>query len=195
MLRTERKAAPVKASVSATNAIGTGPASPASSAITPADTIFDFATPSTIDAGDPASGNLGVKFTADTSGVVTGIRFYKSAANTGTHVGSLWSSSGQLLASVTFANESATGWQTALFSSPVAVTAGTTYVASYFAPNGHYSYTASQFTSEFDNLPLTALANGSSPNGLFNYASTSSFPSESFNATNYWVDALFQPGS
>ena len=32
-----------------------------------------------------------MKFTADFDGSITGIRFYKAAANTGTHIGSLWS--------------------------------------------------------------------------------------------------------
>ena len=45
---------------------------------------------------------------------------------------SLWSSTGTLLATGTFSNETASGWQELDFSSPVAVTAGTTYVASYF---------------------------------------------------------------
>ncbi len=40
---------------------------------------------------------------------MTGVRFYKSAANTGTHIGSLWSASGQLLAQATFTNETASG--------------------------------------------------------------------------------------
>ena len=31
-----------------------------------------------------------MKFTADYNGTITGIRFYKAAANTGTHIGSLW---------------------------------------------------------------------------------------------------------
>ena len=38
-----------------------------------------------------------------------------------------------------FTGESASGWQTVTFAAPVAVTAGTTYVASYYAPVGHYS--------------------------------------------------------
>ena len=38
---------------------------------------------------------------------MTGVRFYKSAANIGTHVGSLWTATGDLLASGTFTNESA----------------------------------------------------------------------------------------
>ena len=46
------------------------------------------------------------------------------------------------------------------FSSPVSITAGTTYVAGYLAPNGHYSDTPSGFRSAVTNAPLTALANG-----------------------------------
>jgi hypothetical protein len=182
-------------SVSATNANGTGAQSGQTSAVTPQDTIFDFATPASLDSGDPTSGNLGVKFTADSNGEIMGIRFYKATANTGPHSGSLWSSTGSLLASATFTNESASGWQTVLFSTPVAVTAGTTYVASYFDPNGHYSYSAAAFNSTFDNPPLHAVATGVSANGVYNYSATSTFPTSTFNANNYWVDVLFAPGS
>ena len=35
-----------------------------------------------------------MKFRSDIDGYVTGVRFYKAAANTGTHVGTLWSSTG-----------------------------------------------------------------------------------------------------
>ena len=38
---------------------------------------------------------------------MTGIRFYKAAANTGTHIGSLWSAAGTRLAQATFTNETA----------------------------------------------------------------------------------------
>ena len=58
--------------VTATNNIGTGPASTPSSAVTPADTILDFSTPQTVDSGDTTSVELGVKWTADSSGTVTG---------------------------------------------------------------------------------------------------------------------------
>ena len=44
---------------------------------------------------DPNAVELGVKFTVDAVGAITGIRFYKGAENTGTHVGNLWSSSGR----------------------------------------------------------------------------------------------------
>ena len=82
---------------------------------------------------------LGVKFTADFNGSILGVRFYKSAGNVGTHVGNLWTATGSLLGTATFTNESASGWQQVVFGTPVPVTAGTTYVASYYAPNGHYA--------------------------------------------------------
>src|SRR5260370_18125099 len=96
----------------------------------------DTAQPSVPSANDSGAINLGVKFTTDVNGWVAGIRFYKGAANSGAHIGSLWSSSGTLLGQVTFTSESPTGWQEAYFSSPFPVAAGTTFVASYFAPHG-----------------------------------------------------------
>ncbi len=179
--------------VSATNSLGTSSASAHSATVTPEDTIFDFATPATIDSGDTSSVELGVKFTADTSGEITGIRFYKAAANSGTHVGSLWTAGGQLLAQATFANETSSGWQTVLFGSPVAIAAGATYVAGYSDPAGHYAFTASGLSSGTDNPPLHAVANGTSVNGVFAYSSTPTFPTNTYNASNFWVDLLFVP--
>jgi hypothetical protein len=182
--------------VNATNAIGTGPDSSASSAVTPRATLLDFGTPATVDGQDSSGIALGVKFTADVDGVVTGLRFYKASTNTGTHVGSLYSSGGSLLGQATFTGESASGWQSVLFATPVAVTAGTTYVASYHAPNGHYSVTGAAFaTGGIDNGPLHALSDLASANGVYAYSGTPVFPSSNFNATNYWVDVLFAPGS
>ena len=79
---------------------------------------------------------LGLKFTPTTTGFVKGLRYWRDASNTGTHTGTLYSASGQKLATLTF-DDSGTGWQTASFSANVPVTAGTTYVAAYFAPKGH----------------------------------------------------------
>ncbi len=180
--------------VSATNSAGTGSASAASGAVTPEDTIFDFATPGTTDSGDGSSVELGVKFQTSVGGTVTGIRFYKAATNTGTHIGSLWTAGGSLLASATFSGESASGWQNVTFSSPVSISANTTYVAGYFAPNGHYSASSGAFSSAVANGPLTGLANGTSANGVYAYGSSSSFPTNNFNATSYSVDVDFQPG-
>ncbi len=82
---------------------------------------------------------LGVKFRSTQNGFITGIRYYKGAGTTGTHIGHLWSNTGTMLAAATFTNETASGWQQVLFSSPVAINAGVTYVASQFSPSGHYA--------------------------------------------------------
>src|SRR5664280_634661 len=98
----------------------------ASYTIWPATTV-----PGLVDGGPDSAVELGVKFQSDVAGNATGIRFYKATANTGTHLGHLWSSTGTLLASATFAGESASGWQQVNFATPVALAANTVYVASY----------------------------------------------------------------
>ena len=108
-----------------------------------------------------------MKFQTDFAGTATGVRFYKASANTGTHVGALWTAGGTLLAQATFSNETASGWQHVLFSSPVTLTADTTYVVSYLAPNGHYSVTGGGFSSAIDNPPLHGLSNATSANGVY----------------------------
>ena len=180
--------------VQALNANGQGVISSPSNAVTPQDTIFDFATPPTTDSGDSSSVELGVKLSSQVAGRITGIRFYKAAANTGVHVGSLWSSTGTLLASATFTSETASGWQQVNFGAPVAIAANTTYVAGYFAPKGHYSESLSGFaTAGVLNSPLEALANSNSANGVYAYSGSSTFPSSSYKATNYYVDVDFEP--
>jgi len=163
------------------------PACPCS--IWPASTL-----PSVASVSDTGSVNLGVQFTPQENGWITGIRFYKGSANTGTHVGSLWTASGTLLGQVTFTGESATGWQQANFSSPIAVTSGTTYVASYFAPNGGYADDSGYFgSSGVLNPPLYVppSASVSGGNGLYGYGSSPGFPTSTYNGSNYWVDVVF----
>ncbi|WP_239139253.1 DUF4082 domain-containing protein, partial [Sphaerisporangium krabiense] len=146
----------------------------------------------------PDSGSvvLGVRFRSSVDGVISGIRFYKGSGNTGTHIGSLWSNTGQLLASATFTNETASGWQQVSFQNPVPITAGTTYVASYLAPTGNYAVDRPYFTTSFTNSPLTALASGTDgANGVYGYSSTNAFPTQTYQTTNYWVDVVFSPGT
>ena len=109
-----------------------------------------------------------MKFHAASNGTISGIRFYKEPDNTGTHTGTLWTSSGTLLATGTFTSESSTGWEELDFATPVPVTAGTTYVASYYASGGHYAFTQGGLASGVTSGALTALANG----GVFATART-----------------------
>ena len=80
----------------------------------------------------------------------------------------------------------------------------TTYIASYHAPTGHYSATAGYFWrapapgpnggAHHDSAPLHAVKNTHTiSNGVFRYSPTSTFPLNSFGATNYWVDVIFTP--
>jgi hypothetical protein len=148
-------------------------------------------TPAITAANDPNSVELGMKFIASAGGTVTGVRFYKGTTNTGTHTGSLWSSTGARLATATFTNETASGWQSVTFAQPVTITAGTTYVASYHT-NGNYALTQNYFATSRTNGPLTAPASSTSGgNGLYAYGTASIFPTGTFNASNYWVDVLF----
>ena len=140
---------------------------------------------------------LGVKFRTDVPGFITGLRYYKTPGNGGTHVGHLWTSAGAQLAEVTFTGETASGWQQAIFDSPVAIDANTTYVASYRAPTGHYASISSFFSDVgFDNPPLHALADGADgPNGIFKYGPSGGLFAGGapigFNSENYLVDVVF----
>ncbi|HUC20914.1 MAG TPA: DUF4082 domain-containing protein, partial [Candidatus Polarisedimenticolaceae bacterium] len=98
------------------------------------------ATPANPNVADSAI-EVGTQFRTSTAGSVTAIRFYKGASNTGTHVGHLWTSGGTQLVSVTFTGESSSGWQEAVLDTPVSLSANTTYVVSYYAPNGNYAAT------------------------------------------------------
>jgi hypothetical protein len=157
--------------------------------------FFPTDTPGTVTANDPSAVELGVKFQAATNGEITAIRFYKGPSNTGTHIGDLWSSSGTLLATATFTNETASGWQQANLSTPVMTTAGTTYIASYHTSSGDYSADANYFSTAHANGALTALANSTSADGVYAYGAGSTFPTNSFGATNYWVDVVFNGSS
>jgi hypothetical protein len=168
-------------------------------------TAFSIFAPTDGPAGDPPVANepevaveLGLKFRSDIEGLITGVRFYKvGPADSGAHRGRLWSSAGAPLGSVIFTNETESGWQQALFDTPIPITADTTYVVSYFAPRGYYAATSGQFASSgVDNPPLRALSNadaGGDPvgNGVFFYGPDGGFPTQSFNSTNYWVDVVF----
>ncbi|MCP3423022.1 DUF4082 domain-containing protein [Nocardioides pinisoli] len=151
-------------------------------------TLFGSQQPAQAAADDSSPVEVGVSFVPSKDGQVTGIRFYKGTGNTGIHRGTLWSATGTKLAEVTFVGETASGWQTAMLASPVRLTAGTTYVVSYHAPNGHYATSGGFFGNAFTSGDLT-VPGGS--NGRYLYGA-GGFPTYSHNATNYWVDVVFE---
>ena len=136
---------------------------------------------------------LGLKFRSDIAGKITGVRFYKHAMDGGTHRGSLWTADGRLLATGTFTNETASGWQTLTFSAPVAIAANTTYVASYHTTSGLYANTGGQLqTRGIDNGTLHVLQHGvAGANGVLLPTATSKFPTWGSFGNNHWVDVIF----
>ncbi|MBV9999047.1 MAG: DUF4082 domain-containing protein [Verrucomicrobia bacterium] len=149
------------------------------------------AAPSIITVNDSHPVELGVKFQSLTAGKVIAIRFYKGPENTGSHTAHLWSASGSVLARAVFSGESASGWQQVDLPRPVPILANTTYVASYHTDSGHYSADGSYFTIARKNGSLLACADRTSGgNGVYTYGVTSSFPKDTYNASNYWVDVV-----
>jgi hypothetical protein len=131
--------------------------------------------------------------------MITALRYYRSAADAGDtdqRVGHLWAADGTLLATATFNSPSGqAGWQVATLSTPVAVQAGATYVASYKTADNYLAaanYFATTVTDQSGVLsaPSSTLAGG---NGVFVYSTATQFPDQSFQATNYWVDVVFAP--
>jgi lysophospholipase L1-like esterase len=137
---------------------------------------------------------VGVKLRAEKDGFITGIRFYKGTGNTGTHVGSLWTAAGALLASATFTGETSSGWQQVAFARPVPVVAHTLYVASYYAPAGRYAADAGYFADrEVVNSPVRLPSAGAvGGNGVISSGGPG-FPTApaAQHDTNYWVDVVF----
>lgn len=166
---------------------------PPSAPACPCSIWTDSQVPTLPSTADTSAVEVGVKFRPSTDGYVSAIRFYKGPLNTGVHVGNLWSSTGALLGSVTFMDESATGWQRAILANPIAVNANTTYVVSYHTSSGGYAADLLYFqNSGVTSGPLQALAEGvNGSNGLYRYGAAG-FPDQSFNSTNYWVDVVFQ---
>lgn len=145
-------------------------------------------------SSEDAPVELGVKFKSSVPGLIKGIRFFSSASPSGIYKGHLWTSSGTLLDSVTFVNVTASGWQEALFSKPIPVLADTIYVASYHTSTGHYAATSGGLASSVNNGSLTALSSSTAGgNGVYSYGTSRIFPTNSFNAANYWVDVIFTP--
>ena len=151
-------------------------------------TIFGSEKPAVAAHDDSAAVELGVAVVPNKDGAITGIRFYKGSGNSGTHTGSLWNASGTRLATATFSGETASGWQEVRFSSAVAVTKGTRYVASYYAPRGRYAAASNAFAKALTRGDLTVPANG----GVYRYG-TSGYPTSSYKASNYYVDVLYSP--
>jgi len=132
---------------------------------------------------------LGMAFTTTSAVTVKSIRYYKGVGSSGgLKVGALWTSTGTLLASVTFTNETTSGWQEQALDSPIILAGAADYVVSYNAPQGNYANTPRYFEGTKVVGPITVL---STLNGRYGYGPAGTFPTNSYMNTNYFVDLVF----
>ncbi|MGZ4360367.1 MAG: DUF4082 domain-containing protein, partial [Gaiellaceae bacterium] len=134
----------------------------------------------------PWSYELGVKIQVTSPVQLTAIRFYKDSSETGSHVGTVWSSGGAVLARTTFSGETASGWQQQTLTAPLSLQPGQVYIVSV-GFNAFFSYTSSGLLNQITSGPLQSVADGR--NGVYGSAA-GVFPNQSFRSTNYFVDAV-----
>jgi hypothetical protein len=149
------------------------------------ETIFTRQVPDSNLTGTPYED--GTIFSSSRAGTIQAIRFYKAAGETGTHVGRIWDDTTQTqLASVTFTNETASGWQTQALPTPLSIVANNRYRVSYNF-NTNLAKKVSGLQSSISNGVLTAYSGCyTTPAGLF--PSTGS-------VGNYFADVVFHPNS
>src|SRR5215203_3654419 len=119
--------------------------------------LFTTQLPATLAANDRVPYELGMRFQVSKAGKISAIRFYKSAGDTTLHVGRVWSSTGTLLAQVSFLSESTSGWHQAQLAAPLSVQANTVYVVSVNT-SGPFPVTLNGFASALTNAEITAPA-------------------------------------
>ena len=150
---------------------------------------------------DPTDYELGTKFLAARDGLVTELRYWRGAedaSDTDVRTLHLWDASGAVLGSV--AVESApgqSGWQIGTLAAPVEIEAGATYLASY-GTEQNYVASAGFFEAAWEGPDglLRAPASGVvSGNGVLASGGTGLFPTQTYNASNYWVDVTFESSS
>ena len=134
-----------------------------------------------------------MKFRSDVAGSITGIRFYKTAGNTGTHTGTpvdrrpgRTSAPSRSPASRPPAGRRRPSPRRSR-SRPTRPTSRRTT-----RPSGNYAIGTSFARAGVDNPPLHALQGGvDGPNGVYRYGGGGVYPTDTFGSSNYLVDVVF----
>lgn len=178
-------------------ASGTPPAAPLS--------VLEAAVPPGFSDEPGVNYTLGFKAASSVPGSIVGLRYYKHPDLDGAaRQGGVWgvgADSGPL-GTLTFAGESASGWQEQLFAAPIAVAADTPFIIGVYFPDAYYGFQAGALAAaDITNGPLTVFQSGTlegppgqNGNGLFaDGVGALTRPNETFGSTLYFVDFLFQP--
>ena len=136
-----------------------------------------------------------MKFQPTEDGFITALRFYKQPNNTGTHVGHLWTARRPAARRrSTFTNETASGWQEERLAAPGRRSRkDTTYVTSYYARRRAASRSARRLlrAGVDRRARCTRRRRATAATASTSYGAERRSPTRRFNATNYWVDAVF----
>jgi hypothetical protein len=133
-----------------------------------------------------SNSNIAMGFAPIVTGSIAAIQFYKISTDTGTHVGTVWRETDQaLLGSVTFSGESATGWQTATLSPPVAATGGQRYRVAVSRPAQPFAQ-----ISAFTGITVAGVM-AMDNTAYYVLGSQTGYPSTSFAGTSFVVDVIF----
>ncbi|MEA5502765.1 DUF4082 domain-containing protein [Halotia wernerae UHCC 0503] len=166
---------------------------------------------------DPETGSveLGVKFRSNVDGVVSAVRFYRSVPIDSGYAVHVWKASTSQLIGTGVAIEGqgpTPGWQTVIVYPPAPIKAGEIYIASYYASEGSYVAETDFWTNtSVENGPLHILRQGvydsngiylrqctqvtdsnCERNSVYKYGLSGGFPTESYKASNYWIDVIFK---
>jgi hypothetical protein len=151
--------------------------------------LFTTQTPaSTTPAGAQSSSEMGVLFTTDIPGTVTGVKMYRATQQTGQNVGSVWDvATGTKLGTGNFP-ATGSGWQTAPISPAITLQANKLYMVSYKA-NGGFFFVDQNYYNVGRNIgPLHAPIGA----GVYTYTlSPTTLPNLNFLNSNFWADLVF----
>ena len=153
-------------------------------------TVLTTQVPVIPNATDGVNYELGMKFRSAVAGSITAIRHWKSPSETGSHVGHIWTATGTLLATVTFSNETASGWQQQALTTPLSIQPNTTYVVSVNV-NSHFPDTYEELGTPIVNGNLSSVADGN--NGVW-ARPPGTFPTNTYRNSNYYRDIVFTTG-
>ena len=153
-------------------------------------TLLTSQTPSLLSATDGTPYELGTRLYSDVPGQITAIRFWKSASEVGSHAGHIWDAKGNLLATVTFTNETTSGWQQQLLSQPLSIAANAEILVSVNTAGGYFVSSHNGLSSAIvsGNLHSITGSNG-------RYGSSGTYPAQTYQSSNYFRDVIFVPSS
>jgi len=138
--------------------------------------------------GGPWSLEMGVKVQVSQPARLTAVRFFKDAAETGSHTARVWTADGTLLGSVAFGIETGSGWQQVDLPASLPLTPGQPYTVSVGMNDTFTMSTYALLSARVDG-PLSSVADGA--NGVYG-DSAGAFPTQHWGSSNYGIDAVVE---